>query len=95
MSDVMPSDHGDALDFLQRIAQTTSSRGVTLSWNGLRVGAARPGFTSPQLATAVRTPALQFGTGDIAVLKFSAQKDGYTETPVFADVFDSRWRFAE
>ena len=33
--------------------------------------------------------------GDIAVLKFSPQKDGYTETPVFADVFDSRWRFAE
>ena len=68
MSDVMPSDHGDALDFLQRIAQTTSSRGVTLSWNGLCVGAARPGFTSPQLATAVRTPAVQFGTGDIALL---------------------------
>ena len=33
--------------------------------------------------------------GDIAVLKFSAQKDGYMETPVFTDVFDSRWRFAE
>ena len=33
--------------------------------------------------------------GDIAVLKFAPEKDGYTETPVFADVFDSRWRIAE
>lgn len=33
--------------------------------------------------------------GDIAVLKFSPQQGGYSETTVFADIFDPRWRFAE
>lgn len=37
--------------------------------------------------------------GDIAILKFAPRKDGFTETPVFADDFaddfDSRWRSAE
>jgi dienelactone hydrolase len=33
--------------------------------------------------------------GDIAVLKFSATGDGFSEEPVFADVFDSRWRLGD
>ena len=33
--------------------------------------------------------------GDIAVMKFSSSKEGFTETPVFADVFDVRWRLGE
>jgi len=32
--------------------------------------------------------------GDNAVFKFSPQQDGDTATPVFADMFDSRWQFA-
>ena len=30
--------------------------------------------------------------GDIAVLKFSANGDGYAQEPVFADIFDARWK---
>lgn len=33
--------------------------------------------------------------GDIAVLKFSPKGDGFTQEPVFADVFNSRWRLGE
>lgn len=33
--------------------------------------------------------------GDIAVLKFAAMNDGFTQDPVFADIFDPRWRLTE
>ena len=33
--------------------------------------------------------------GDIAVLKFTPVKDGFTEETEFADIFDPRWRFSE
>ena len=33
--------------------------------------------------------------GDIAVIQFAAGKEGFSETPRFADVFDARWRLAE
>jgi hypothetical protein len=33
--------------------------------------------------------------GDIAVVKFNPMKDGYSEEPVFADIFNSRWRLGE
>lgn len=33
--------------------------------------------------------------GDIAVMKFNRNGEGYQEEPVFADVFDARWRLNE
>eukprot|EP00456_Euglypha_rotunda_P086621 TRINITY_DN878_c0_g1_i21.p1 TRINITY_DN878_c0_g1~~TRINITY_DN878_c0_g1_i21.p1 ORF type:complete len:654 (-),score=132.57 TRINITY_DN878_c0_g1_i21:8206-10167(-) len=33
--------------------------------------------------------------GDIAVLKFAATTNGFTQDPVFAEIFDPRWRLSE
>ena len=33
--------------------------------------------------------------GDIAVLKYSATPSGYTQEPVFAEIFDPRWKLPE